>query len=87
MSFVCFILSAEFGVSDVPLPSWFRVLRDKGRLCANEVVLVPLSRKMKADIMDLGLLKMISDCEVDPAAVLLALTRANEVNWTDLEVL
>lgn len=80
MSFVCFIRAAEFGVPDLFLPSRFRAVRAGGRLCANERVLIPPSSKIEAKIMELGLLKIISDCEVDLVLALLTFSRTSETD-------
>lgn len=68
---VCFIRAAIFGVSHLFLPSRFRASRDEGCLWANEGDLIPLSREMKANILDISLLKIISDSEVGPVGALL----------------
>lgn len=70
MSFVCFVRAAELGVIHLFIPSSFRALQDEGRLHANKRVVIPLSREMKANIMDPGLLMQISNCEVDPVFAL-----------------
>lgn len=72
MSFVSFILAAGSGVIDLSLPSRFRALGDKSRLRANGRVLLPLSSKMNANVMEWGLLRIISDYEADPVSALLA---------------
>lgn len=87
MSVFCFIRTAELGIPDLFLSRRLQALGDEGRLHANEGVLIPVSRKMKANIIEWGLLKIISDCEVDQAVELLAFARSNEMGWTNSEVL
>lgn len=87
MSFVCFILTGEMGVYNLFFPSLFRVFRDEGRLCANKGVVVPISRKMKANTISRILLQIPSGCEADPVAALLAWAWANEIDWTDSKAL
>lgn len=83
MSFVCFIHAAELGVTHLILPSRYRALRDEACLCANEGVLILLSREKKPNILQRGLLTIINECEVDPVAVWLAFARAREISWSD----
>lgn len=87
MIFVYSIPAAEFSVPDLYLSSTFRALRDECRLCANEAVQILLSREMKANIKEPGLLKIISFCDVDPVSVLLAFSQVNEIDRTDSEAL
>lgn len=65
MSFDCFIREAEFGVFDLFSPSRYPALRDVSRLCANERLLIPLSRGMKANILNRRLLTIINEREAD----------------------
>lgn len=83
MSFDCSNWAAEFGVSNLFLLSRFGAFRDEDRLRATEKVLISLSSKMKAIIMNSDLLKIVGDCEVDPVSLLLAFARENEIDWTD----
>lgn len=50
MSFVCFIRAAEVSVPELFLPSRLRALQNEGSICANERVLIPLSRKIKVTL-------------------------------------
>lgn len=52
MSSACFTQAAEFGVLDFFFPSRFHVLQEKVRLRADEGVLIPLSRDVKANIVE-----------------------------------
>lgn len=61
-SLVCYICAAEIGVLNLFLPSRFHSFQGGGRLRANDSVLSLLSRVMKAVLMNMGVLKMISDC-------------------------
>lgn len=79
MSFVCFIRSAKFGVSDLFFLSRFQNPIEKGLLRTNEGVLIPLSRKTKSNIMKKGLLRTICNSEVYSVAALLAFARAIEI--------
>lgn len=85
MSFVCLIRTTAFGVSILFLPSQYGALRDEGHLRGNGKVLTPLSRKMKATILDRGLLTFIKNCAVDSVAALLAFARAHEMDWSNSE--
>lgn len=51
---------------------------DGSRLCANEAVLIQLSRKTKAKFLEQSLLETLSECGVDLAAAFLANARAKE---------
>lgn len=59
-----------------------RVLAEYDRLCANERFLVPLPRKMKANVLRRGLLCIISDYAVDPVATIPAFARCDKTDWT-----
>lgn len=87
MYFVCLIQAARLGISNLFLPIRLRALRDEGCLCANKRAVISFSRKMKANLMDHGLLEVLSDCEVDQGAALLAFALENEISWTDSEAL
>lgn len=50
-------------------------------------MLLPLSSKMKANILERGLLTVISSCEVGPVAALLAFARAYENYWLGSEAI
>lgn len=52
MSCVCVSRTAEFGTSDLFLPSIFWALRDERRICANEEVSIFLSREKKANVLE-----------------------------------
>lgn len=86
MYFVCILQAAEFGVSDLVLPIRFRAIREGGRPRANERVLVPLSRKVKAEILERGLLMIIGNCEVVLVRMLLTFAIAHEIHWLDSEM-
>lgn len=73
MLFVCFVRAAEFGVTDLFLPSMFQALGSERHLRANEGILIPFSRKINSKTMKQGLLTMISGREADQASALLAL--------------
>lgn len=60
MLLVGFIWAAEFGVPDLFLLSKLRELQDGGLLHAIRRVLIPLSRKMKANIMRRGLQRALA---------------------------
>lgn len=48
-------------------------------------MLIPLLHIMKTSILDRGLPTLISSCEVDPAAALVAVARAHEIDRSDSE--
>lgn len=50
-------------------------------------MLIPLSRKLKTSILDLGLLTLTNNCVVDPVVALLVFARAHEIDWSDLEAI
>lgn len=75
-SFVCFIQVSEYGVSNFFMPARLWALAEGGSVCLNEGVLVPLSRGMKANVIKRGLLRLISDCTVNPVSAFFALAGA-----------
>lgn len=85
MLFVFFIQTPEFGVPDLLLPERFAAFGDEGYFRAGEGVLIPLSREMKASIMEWGLLTAVSDSEIDLVVVLLAWAQMSEIDWSDSE--
>lgn len=78
LSLFCFIQAAGPGVLDLFLPSRFLAIQDDGHLHASEGVLLSLSSKMSANILDRGLLKVANICRADPVSPLLAFERASE---------
>lgn len=64
------------------LPTHLWVLAQDGCLRAKERVLVPLSNKMRAEVLNCGLLGFVSDCAVDPVAAILAFARAGKIDRT-----
>lgn len=82
LPFVCFILTAEYGTSDLFLPARFWALAEDGRACANEVMLAPLPHEKKASILKREPVGIISICEVDPVAATLAFARAGKIDRT-----
>lgn len=87
MSFVCFILAAKIGVSDLFLQNTFCVIRDEGHLRATEEVLVLPSRKIEANIIKWGLLTISNNCEASPVFALLVFDCANKIDWRNAETL
>lgn len=83
MSFVCFVQAMLYGVADFFMPARLRALTAAGRLCTNEEVLVPLSRKMRAIVLKRGLLRRIIDCAVDLVSAILPFVPAGVVDWAD----
>lgn len=65
MLFVCFIWVANFEVPNLFFSNRSRALQEKGSLSAYQAVLIPPSRKMKANITDRIPLTMISDSDAD----------------------
>lgn len=59
-----------------------RALAEGGRLPANESVLVLLSDAIKANVLNCGLLSLITDCAVSPVNMILALERLQEIDLT-----
>lgn len=76
MSFVCFIRTAKYGAADVFLPARLRALASNGRLWATEGVLVRLPRKMRANVLKRGTLRIIGNCAVDVVAAILDFARS-----------
>lgn len=60
LSFVCLIRSTENLLSNFSLPARLQALTDKGHLSANDEALVPLQRKVRANILKRSLLRIIS---------------------------
>lgn len=85
MSFVCFILAADYGIADLLLPARLRALTDGDRYCANERVLVPLSSTIRADVLKRGLPRLNSDCTVDLVAAIVAFARLSKIDWAALD--
>lgn len=48
----------------------------------SEKILVRLPSKMRANVLDRWLLRIISDCAVDLVAANLAFARTGEIDWT-----
>lgn len=51
MSYACFIQAVEYDVTDLFIPARLWALTDDGHLRANEGYLIPLTRKMRADVL------------------------------------
>lgn len=81
MCFVCFIQATEYGAADSFLPVCLWALAEDGLLCANDGVLVPLLRRMRANVLKRGLLRITSSSVVDLAAASLAFARAGRIDW------
>lgn len=62
------------------MPAHVRALTDDAYLRANEGDLVPLSSKMKAHTLKLGLLRPISDSTVDLVYAILAFACAGVID-------
>lgn len=82
MLLVCFVCAALFGVPELLLFGRFCVLRDEDRFITKKGALIPLSRKMKANIMQQGLLPTIIDREVAQPFVLSPFPPARKIKWT-----
>lgn len=80
---VCFIRAAKFGGLSLFLPSKVRALRGEGCFHANERTLILLYRKMKTNIVERGLLTIISECEVDLASVCSAYALMNKIHCSN----
>lgn len=80
MFFVCFAQAAEYDTADLFLPTRLCVLAKNGRSQANEGVLAPLSNKVRSNILERGLLRVIGTCAVDPVTAILCFARAGEID-------
>lgn len=69
-----------YGVSDLFLPARLRALTGDSCICANKEVLLPLPCKMRANILNLRLLRISRNCAVDRVADVLALARAGKID-------
>lgn len=81
MSFVCFIRAVKYRAASFFPSARLRVLTEYGRTRGNVEVLTSLLCKMKASILKPGLLRITSNCAVDLVALILAFTRAAEIDW------
>lgn len=65
MSFVCIARAAEYGVAVFFLPARLRMLTKCSSLCRNEEVWVLVPSEVRADVLERGLSRLLSDCTVD----------------------
>lgn len=68
------------GIAELFMSVCLRALTANGQLGANDGVLVPLTSKMKAEVLNHGLSRLISDCSVDTLSAIVAFARAGEVH-------
>lgn len=80
-SFVCFVQAAGYVVVHLFMPAYLRTSTKGDLLCANKNAFVPLLRKMRVDVHKRDLLRLISDCTVDPVSAILAFTRVGKIDW------
>lgn len=78
MSFVCFILAAEYGVANLNMPACYLAAAENGRLSANENYLAPIPSEMRAKCLNRGLLRTCNDCAGEPVAAILDIALVDE---------
>lgn len=64
--------------------AWLWASTDNGHPRANEEVLVLLTHKMRVEFLKRGVLRLISDCTVDPVSAILVFALASEFDWAGL---
>lgn len=67
-------------MADLFMPALLRTLTNDGHLRSKEKVLVPLSSKVRADVLKRGLLRLISDYTVNLTSAILAFLCAGKIN-------